>query len=63
MPCWEMGGAEKRLLWLNESTEEEGKLAWRNWIARWTSNPAVVGWSATVSFLFVFAIILVSGIM
>ena len=28
------------------------ELAWRNWIAHWTSNPEVVGSSPTVSFLF-----------
>ena len=30
------------------------ELAWRNWIAHWTSNPEVVGSSPTVSFLFQF---------
>ena len=27
-------------------------LAWRNWIAHWTSNPEVVGSSPTVSLFF-----------
>ena len=35
------------ILTRDESSSQE--LAWRNWIARWTSNPAVVGSSPTVS--------------
>ena len=31
-------------------------LAWRNWIAHWTSNPEVVGSSPTVSFPFSFSL-------
>lgn len=33
-----------------EERRNKNKLAWRNWIAHWTSNPEVVGSSPTVSF-------------
>ena len=41
-------------LFLLYSINEEGYqlLAWRNWIAHWTSNPEVVGSSPTVSLHF-----------
>ncbi len=35
--------------------------AWRNWIARWTSNPKVVGSNPAVGLCFCYIIIKVNG--